>query len=199
LASDPGIRRAGNQSWGQFGDTFIENVVGGTSFSGLVNITLNLGVPLVAIGAPVRSYYPRVAERLNASLVIPDHAAVTNAIGAVAGVVMQSVEIIVTQTTLNVFRVHEPDGLNDFDDPEAAIARAQQVSRDLAYDAATRAGAIMPSVETIVRKKIAEQVGGEAFLAEAVICSTATGSPMVAEVVDSRALGEKDDLVGLTT
>lgn len=182
FARDPGIRFAANAGCGPFGDTLIDNLVSGTPFSQLMNVAVGLNVPLVAIGAPVGSYYPQIARRLSAKLVIPEHAAVTNAIGAVAGVIMQSVEILVTQTTLSVFRVHDPDGPQDFDDAEAAIALAHEVSRKLAWEAAKRAGAILPDLETTVRKKSARQAGGEDFLAEATVCTVATGRPEGADI-----------------
>ena len=181
FSHDPGIRFNASTDCGPFGDTLIDSTVGGTPFSQLMNVAVRLNVPLVAIGAPVGSYYPQLAQRLDAKLIIPEHAAVTNAIGAVAGVVMQSVEILVTQTTLSVFRVHAPGGQQDFDDAQAAIAHAREVSRQLAYEAAQRAGAAMPEIETTVRKKSAEQAGGEEFMAEAAVCSTATGRPAVAD------------------
>lgn len=182
FAHDPGIRFVANAGCGQFGDALIDNLVSGKPFSQLMNVAVGLNIPLVAIGAPVGSYYPQVARRLNAKLLIPEHAAVTNAIGAVAGVVMQSVEILVTQATLAVFRVHDPEGPQDFDDAEAAIAFARGISRQLACEAAKRAGAIMPDLATTVRKKSARQVGGEEFLAEASVCTVASGRPAGADI-----------------
>ena len=182
FAHDPGIAFAAHGGCGPFGDKLIDKVGAGTPFSQLMQLTVGLNVPLVAIGAPVGSYYPQVAQRLNAKLVITEHAAVTNAIGAVAGVIMQSVDIVVTQTTLSVFRVHEPNGPQDFDDAETAIARAREVSRQLACQAAARAGARMPEVDTTVRKKSATQASGEEFMAEAIVCSTATGRPAVGDI-----------------
>ena len=82
----------------------------GARFSKLVQATLGLARPLIAIGAPVGAYYPEVARRLGAPLSIPEHAAVCNAVGAVAGVVSQTVEILVNQPTFKVFRVHDPAG-----------------------------------------------------------------------------------------
>lgn len=181
FAHDTGIRFAAHAGCGPFGDKLIDNLAAGTPFSQLMHMSVGLNVPLVAIGAPVGSYYPQVARRLNAELVITEHAAVTNAIGAVAGVIKQSVEIVVTQTTLSVFRVHEPNGPQDFDDAETAIARAHEVSRQLAYQAAARAGARMPEIDTTVRKKSARQASGEEFMAEAIVCSTATGRPAVGD------------------
>ena len=177
LAHDPGLHMLG-RSWGELGDKLIEETVAGRPFSKLLQATFGLARPLVAIGAPVGAYYPEVARRLGAQLTIPTHAEVCNAVGAVAGVVSQTVEILVNQPTFKVFRVHDPAGSRDYPDPEPALAHAERVSRELALAAARRAGATDPHVETTVTEKLAQVGPGTGYLAEAVARSTATGRPL---------------------
>jgi N-methylhydantoinase A/oxoprolinase/acetone carboxylase beta subunit len=177
LAQDPGLQARG-RGWGELGTRLIEDTVAGRRFSSLLQATLGLARPLVAIGAPVGAYYPEVARRLGAALVIPVHAAVCNAVGAVAGVVSQTVEILVNQPSFKVFRVHDPAGSRDYPDPEPALEHARRISRELALAAAQRAGAADPHVETSVAKKLAQVGGGSDYLAEAVARSTATGRPL---------------------
>ncbi|GAC1301117.1 MAG: hydantoinase/oxoprolinase family protein [Steroidobacteraceae bacterium] len=177
LAHDPGIQsREGG--WGELGRRLIESSVAGLRFSEILHATFELGRPLVAIGAPVGAYYPEVARRLGASLTIPAHAAVCNAVGAVAGVVSETVEILVNQPTFNVFRVHDPSGSQDYPDCAPALEHARRVSRELALSAARRAGAADPEVETSVIEKLAQVGPGTDYLAEAVARSTATGRPL---------------------
>jgi N-methylhydantoinase A/oxoprolinase/acetone carboxylase beta subunit len=183
LAQDPGIEPA-NGHWGALGDAIVDKLVGGQKPSLLLRIAMSLDLPLVAIGGPVRCYYPEVATRLSATLVIPDDAAVSNAIGAVSGIVSNTIEIVVTQPKTGLFRVHAPDGMSDFRDAEAALAHARERSRSLAGAAAVRAGAGSPVLETVLRKKIAKQPGGRELLVEAVVRSTAIGRPKAAEPVE---------------
>jgi N-methylhydantoinase A/oxoprolinase/acetone carboxylase beta subunit len=177
LANDPGIETRGGK-WGALGDRLIEDVVAGRRFSNQVQATLGLARPLIAIGAPVGAYYHEVARRLSAPLFIPPHSAVCNAVGAVAGIVSQTVDILVNQPTFKVFRVHDPAGSQDYPDPEPALEHARRVSRDLALAAARRAGAADPHVETSVTEKLARVGPGADYLAEAVARSTATGRPL---------------------
>jgi N-methylhydantoinase A/oxoprolinase/acetone carboxylase beta subunit len=177
LAHDPGIE-AGADRWGVLGDRLIDDIVAGKAFSGLLHASMGLAKPLIAIGAPVGAYYPEVALRLSASLNIPPHAGVCNAVGAVAGVVSQAVEILVNQPTFKVFRVHDPAGSQDYADPPPALEHARRVSRELALAAARRAGAADPHVETSVTERIAHVGAGADYLAEAVVRSTATGRPL---------------------
>ena len=130
LAHDPGMEARGG-SWGTLGDRLIDDVVAGRQFAKLVQASIRLATPLVAIGAPVDAYYPEVARRLGAPLSIPEHAAVCNAVGAVAGVVSQSVEVLVNQPAFSQFRVHDPAGIRDFKTPEPAIDYARMISQRL--------------------------------------------------------------------
>lgn len=177
LAHDPGIQSR-ERGWGELGRRLIENTIAGGHFSKILHATFELARPLIAIGAPVGAYYPEVARRLGAALTIPAHAAVCNAVGAVAGVVSQTVEILVNQPSFNVFRVHDPAGSQDYPDSAPALEHAQRISRELALSAARRAGAADPDVETSVTERVAQVGPGADYLAEAVARSTATGRPI---------------------
>ncbi len=177
LAQDPGIETA-TEPRESLGARLIEAAIAGRRLSGVVNAALGLDRTLVAIGAPAAAYYPEVARRLGAPLQIPAHAAVCNAVGAVAGVVSQSVDILVNQPSFKLFRVHDPAGSCDYPDAEPALAHARRVSRELALAAAVRAGAADPHVETSVAERVAQFGAGEDYLAEALVRSVATGRPM---------------------
>ncbi|HUY83569.1 MAG TPA: hypothetical protein VMU86_03270, partial [Steroidobacteraceae bacterium] len=181
LAHDPGLEAHGDR-WGLLGERLVEEIVAGRRFSGLVDATLVLARPIVAIGAPVGAYYPEVARRLGARLEIPEHAAVCNAVGAVAGVVAQSAAVLVNQTSLNSFRVHDPAGIADYSDSEAALTHARRIAAELALAAAQRAGAADPHVDIQVEEKIAHLDAGGDYLAEALVRATATGRPLAGHV-----------------
>jgi N-methylhydantoinase A/oxoprolinase/acetone carboxylase beta subunit len=177
LAHDPGIE-ASQGRWGPLGQ-LIDDIVTGRTFSGLLDARMRLTTPLLAIGAPAAAYYPEVARRLGALLTVPEHAAVCNAVGAVAGVVSETCEVLVNQPELNLFRVHDPAGNRDYADAQAAIEEARRVSRELALAAARRAGANDPHVETSVteRRALAGAAADVDYLAEAIVRSRATGRP----------------------
>jgi N-methylhydantoinase A/oxoprolinase/acetone carboxylase beta subunit len=177
VAHDPGIE-AHAKGWGGLGGRLIEDIVAGRPFSSLLQASVKLARPLVAIGAPAAAYYPEVARRLGAELAIPAHAAVCNAVGAVAGVVSETVEILVNQPSFKLFRVHDPNGIMDYEDPAPALEHARRASRELALAAARRAGAAHPHVETSVSERLAHAGQGADYLAEAVARSIATGRPL---------------------
>jgi len=175
LATDPGVEPK-NGRWGPL-SALVDSVVEGRTFSRLVDARVRLGTALIAIGAPVGAYYPEVARRLGAELVVPEHAAVCNAVGAVAGVVSETSVVLVNQTTYNVFRVHDPSGSRDYSDATQAIDEATRISRGLAVAAAQRSGAKDPNVKTIVVERRAQAGTDAEYLAEAAVRSTATGRP----------------------
>jgi N-methylhydantoinase A/oxoprolinase/acetone carboxylase beta subunit len=176
LAHDPGIE-AKNGRWGALAP-LIEDLVEGRPFSQLIDARISLATSLIAIGAPVGAYYPEVARRLGADLLVPEHAGVCNAVGAVAGVVSETCEVLVNQPTFKVFRVHDPAGSRDYSEADEAIEEARRVSREHALAAARRAGASDPHVETSVQERRAHAGSAGDYLAEATVRSRATGRPV---------------------
>jgi len=141
---------------------------------------LTLRRPLVAIGAPVEAYMPRVAERLHTELIIPPHAEVANAVGAVAGGVVQRLRVLISSLDSGEqFRLHLPDGVHDFVYLEQAVHYAQQVMSARAEALAHQAGAGQVEVRmarTDRQAKVAAGWGQEIFLGAELIF-TAVGRP----------------------
>ncbi len=179
LAQDPGVECA-HERRDSLGSRLLEAAIAGRRLSSIAHATLGLDRALVAIGAPAAAYYPEVARRLGAPLSIPEHAPVCNAVGAVAGVVSQGVDILVNQPSFKVFRVHDPAGSRDYEAAEPALEHARRVSRELSIAAALRAGAADPHVETSISERLAHIESGADYLAEAIVRSVATGRPLAA-------------------
>jgi N-methylhydantoinase A/oxoprolinase/acetone carboxylase beta subunit len=175
LAHDPGVEPSHGRR-GPLG-RLLDDLAAGLPFSKLVDAQIRLGVPLIAIGAPAGVFYPEIARRLGTRLIVPEHAAVCNAVGAVAGVVSETCDILVNQPSFKVFRVHDPAGIRDYSDAQDAIADATRVSRELALAAARRAGATDPHVDTSVLERRAHTTSSDDYLAEATVRSRATGRP----------------------
>jgi len=109
---------------------------------------LTLRQPVVAIGAPVGAYMPRVAEQLHTQLIIPPHAEVANAVGAVAGGVVQRQRVLITPLEEGeALRLHLPRGVYDFHDREEAVAYAQEQMHPWMEALAQQAGAAQVEVQ----------------------------------------------------
>jgi N-methylhydantoinase A/oxoprolinase/acetone carboxylase beta subunit len=124
---------------------------------------LKLRQPVVAVGAPVEAYLPRVASQLRTELVIPRHTEVANAVGAVAGGVVQQLRVIIRPlNTDQQFRLHLPEGVRDFSALEEGIAYAQKVIPVQLKALARQAGAEQIEVQTTrVDRGVPVAAGGE--------------------------------------
>jgi N-methylhydantoinase A/oxoprolinase/acetone carboxylase beta subunit len=122
----------------------LENVPGSD-----LDCQLRLRQPVVAVGAPVEAYLPRVARQLHTELVIPPHAEVANAVGAVAGGVVQQLRVMIRPLdTDQRFRLHLPDGVRDFSNVEEGVAYAKKIVPVRLRALARQAGAEQIEVQT---------------------------------------------------
>lgn len=132
---------------------------------------------LIGAGAPAHCYFPRAAEILNLKLDIPDHASVTNAIGAIAGRVIQRAKVLVTQPELGVYRLHIPSGPQDHHVLEHAMLEAEAIASKTAIALALSAGAVSPEVKVQREENaVTHDIDGYMFF-EATVIATATSEP----------------------
>jgi N-methylhydantoinase A/oxoprolinase/acetone carboxylase beta subunit len=146
---------------------------------GVIQITAWLGVPVVGLGASAPAYYGAVGERLGARMILPEHAGVANAIGAVVGQVSQRVTGLVSSPGEGSFIAHLADGLQTFADRDAAMAALEAA---LVAEATTRARAAgAEEVHIVTRRDIREaEVEGRSMFIEATLTATASGRPRIA-------------------
>jgi N-methylhydantoinase A/oxoprolinase/acetone carboxylase beta subunit len=108
--------------------------------------------PIIGIGAPAGIFLKDVANVLHTDLILPEHHQVANAVGAVAGSVMVSEEIIVYPRVSNDglevtgYYVQTKDERQVFEDASDALAHARALSHERALGAALRSGADHPRV-----------------------------------------------------
>lgn len=144
---------------------------------GLVEVALSLRRPLVAVGAPAASYFPAVARRLSAELLVPEHAEVANAVGAVAAGVMQHARVLITSPSEGRFRVHAGAEVEDFTVFAESSARARQLAVALAREKARAAGAREAQVEIERQDLRAPGADGRPVFIESTVTATAFGRP----------------------
>ena len=145
-----------------------------------LDFALTLRRPLVAIGAPVEAYMPRVAERLNTQLLIPPHAGVANAVGAVVGGVVQRQRVLITPLDDgDHLRVHLPDGVHDVAELEAAVGYARGQMQGWMVDLARQAGADQVEVQMVREDRVVPvQAGwGDRIYLGTELIFTAVGRP----------------------
>ncbi|MEX5578158.1 hydantoinase/oxoprolinase N-terminal domain-containing protein [Pseudophaeobacter sp. A-200-2] len=146
---------------------------------GMLSLSAALNVDVVGLGASAPSYYPAVGERLHCRMILPEHAGVANAIGAVVGRVTLRRSGTVTSPAEGKFRVHLEDGPQDFSASEDALALLETHLSQEAEKEARAAGAedIHVHVERDIRTA---QVEARVVFVEAFITAEASGRPRVA-------------------
>ena len=145
-----------------------------------LGLMLTLRRPVVAIGAPVQAYMPRVAERLHTRLVIPPHAEVANAVGAVAGGVVQRHRVLISPIEDGeTLRVHLPHGVSDFHHLDKAVAHAEEEMDVWIRSQARQAGAAQVEVQMdrMDREALVSSGWGDQIYLGTELTFTAVGRP----------------------
>jgi N-methylhydantoinase A/oxoprolinase/acetone carboxylase beta subunit len=146
---------------------------------GVIQLSARLGVPVIGLGASAPSYYGAVGARLNCEMILPEHAGVANAIGAVVGQVSQRASAILTSPGEGRYTAHLPGGLQHFNDRDTALAALESALITEATTRARAAGAEDLRVTTTRDIREAEIEGRPMFI-EATVTATASGRPRVA-------------------
>jgi len=113
---------------------------------------IRLRSPMIGIGAPAEIMLAEVAKRLHTELILPDHFYVANAVGAIAGSVMVSEEILVyphlSPSGLDVigYYVQARDNREEYEELDDALKYARDLSQERALSAALRSGADNPQM-----------------------------------------------------
>ena len=146
---------------------------------------LHLHKKIIGIGAPIAAYLPSVAKRLNTELLMPVNSDVGNAVGAITGSIMESVEVLVKpKPGLGVMEdppctMHSMDEMREFETITEAVRYAQSWGEARVRRNAVLAGA--ESIEVVVNtERVMGQMGkswGEGLLLEVHVKVTAVGKP----------------------
>ncbi|WP_420004514.1 hydantoinase/oxoprolinase N-terminal domain-containing protein [Arenibacterium sp. LLYu02] len=146
---------------------------------GLLALDARVNVDVIGLGASAPSYYPAVGERLRCTMILPEHAGVANAIGAVVGRITQRRSGTVTAPSEGRYRVHFDTGPQDFTASEAALEALEDYLRREAVQAAEEAGAEDIHVHVTRDLRLAEVEARQVFV-EATLTVEASGRPRVA-------------------
>ena len=133
--------------------------------------------PVIGVGAPASTFFPDAAKRLGVELLLPEHADVANAYGAVMGSVIQRAHVTVTQPKHGLFIVHSDREPQPFSHLRDAMDCAERLATERALAMARQAGAEavegqLESADNHVR----HDIDGDLFL-ESRVTATATGRP----------------------
>ena len=134
---------------------------------------------MVGVGAPTHIFLSSVACLLGTTAVIPPHASVANAIGAIVGNIsataVAEVKPSYEEEEMNGFHVITPSESIFFEEYEDALKYAKETTKSLAMDIARTQGAIGPlTTSRRIERKEASICASPLLLYE-LVRTTATG------------------------
>ncbi|MGB3147476.1 MAG: hydantoinase/oxoprolinase family protein [Paracoccaceae bacterium] len=146
---------------------------------GTVRLSLSLGVPVIGLGASAPNYYAPLGDRLGTRMILPEHAGVANAIGAIVGQVSMTATGLVTAPAAGVYSAHMPSGPVRYADRDQAMVAVEVALRQEAEEKARLAG--VEEMRVSVTREIAEiEIEGQPMFIEAKLKVTVQGRPRIA-------------------
>lgn len=154
-------------------------VAGLDRHSGVVQMQMSLGVPVIGLGASAATYYGAVGERLSTRMVLPEHGGVANAIGAVVGQVRMHASGTVTSAGEGQYAVHLAEGPKVFLDRDEALKALETVLQSEAEEKVRASG--VEEIRFSVSRDISElEVENRPMFIEATLRVEASGRPRIA-------------------
>jgi N-methylhydantoinase A/oxoprolinase/acetone carboxylase beta subunit len=172
MADDPSARAVLEQP---AVDVLLDHALHGRD--GGFRIKLGLSRPIVGIGAPAACFVPGAAALLHTEAVIPPHADVANAVGAVTGSVCVRRHVTITLTDAGLYRLAGVPNAPVFRTIENATAHGAAHLRRAVADLALRAGAADPDVEVVTRDAVAPSADGQAVFVGRTLEGRVTARP----------------------
>ncbi len=139
--------------------------------------------PIIGIGAPVNAYFPEMAKKFDAELLLLENSDVGNAVGAITGSIVETIPIVIKPMDGSVQEENPrsvmiaPFEIKEFVRLSDAIAYATKYGTEEVLGIAKGHGAIDPSV-TVRREE--QWFGGNSkngILVEMTLYITAAGKP----------------------
>ncbi len=149
----------------------------GASFRGhrgLVEVNVGLSVPVIGLGAAAGLHYPAIAALLHTAAIVPEHADVANAVGAVVGRIRVAQQVTISVPERDRYIIHHPAATAEFQEIGAALAAATLLVSDDARSLARRSGA--DDAEVRVSERVQQiELAGLPYVVEAVVTAIASG------------------------
>ncbi len=146
----------------------------------LVDLKFTTNATLIGIGAPTHIFLPEVAKALGCDFVIPQHAEVANALGAIVADISATSKVTITPCypgdELFGYKVYTESGLTVIENHEDALIFAEKAAREQAEEEARALGAIgQIEVSVSSKSKMATSTEGKQVELGDTIIATACG------------------------
>jgi N-methylhydantoinase A/oxoprolinase/acetone carboxylase beta subunit len=141
------------------------------------SVQLRMHKPVIGIGAPVHLFLPGAASHLGAEYILPEHAEVANAVGAVTSQVKVCRQVKIRPSQAGGFLIEGLPGAKRFLDFEEAVAMAEQGLIQMVREIAQASGTTETSVEIDVDDHIHTTASGNQIFLRRTLSAELTGQP----------------------
>ena len=140
-------------------------------------------IPVVLIGGPVVAYTKELKQILDADIIIPEHAEVGNAVGAVVGKDIKRIEILIksaySKDKKRLVLLFSPQGRETFGSYPEALEYADALGRKLIMEYMTEAGLDKGQIQIEVSRKDISLSEAGAVPLETMLVFVGVGMPTV--------------------
>jgi N-methylhydantoinase A/oxoprolinase/acetone carboxylase beta subunit len=133
--------------------------------------------PVVGIGAPIAFFLPRAAAMIGAQAVLPEHADVANAIGAITSNVVVERQVRIIPGEASGFLIEGLSGARRFNTIEAADAFAKSELVDMVRNLGREAGTNTTDVTIETEDQLPEDAAGHPIFIGRILTARLTGPP----------------------
>jgi N-methylhydantoinase A/oxoprolinase/acetone carboxylase beta subunit len=156
-------------------EVLTKNMLGGGNRD--FSLQMRMHKPIIGIGAPVHLFLGEAASLLGAEAILPEHADVANAIGAVTSHVRVRRQVKIRPSQAGGFLIEGLPGAKRFLDFEEAMAQAEEGLIRLVRELAVASGTTETSVEIDVDDHIHTTANGSPIFLRRTLSAELAGEP----------------------
>lgn len=146
------------------------------------SVRFTLKNPVIGIGAPAHFFLPQAAALLQATAIIPEHADVANAIGAITSLVRILRQVTIGVDEKGLYRLEGLPGTPTFGNVEEAQSFAVDRLTDTVRELGRQAGTRQSKVEIRIKDRLVPLKDGQQLFIERSVEALLTGHPDLARL-----------------
>jgi N-methylhydantoinase A/oxoprolinase/acetone carboxylase beta subunit len=140
-------------------------------------VAINFKHPVIGVGAPIKFFLPQAVTPFKAKAILPEHADVANAIGAITSHVLIRKQLWIVPGAEGGFIVEGISGARKFKDIDDADRFARKELIDIVYKRAIEAGTSCRNITFESKDSIPLAATGEAIFLKRTISASLKGRP----------------------
>ncbi len=158
-------------------DRLVDAVASGRGRLGHLAVSVAPVWPVVAVGGPAPVFYPALGDRLGAEIVLPEHGAVANAVGAAVALMRARAIVEISSLGLGAYRIHHAGAPIPVGGATAALTMARELATAAAREAAERNGLRGAEVTLHVERIDLPDTDGDIGLIAATVLAECIAAP----------------------